>query len=66
MNRKAPRWSFHLDHPWSQCVKEYGAPLRLNMWTPWGFLMAGEKSQIYDRKTKRYTDRYAYITLKPR
>ena len=65
MTRTPPRWSLHIDHPWSECAK-YGAPFRLNIWTPWGFWMIGEKSQVYDRKAKRYTDRWAYITYRPR
>lgn len=66
MTRTPPRWSIHFDHPWSEDVRDFGAPVRLHMWTPWGFLMVGAKSQVYDRKTKRYTDRWAYITYRPR
>jgi len=55
----------HLDHPWSACVKD-GAPIRLYLRTRWGFVQIGEKSQVYDRKTKRYTDLYAFVTVRPR
>lgn len=63
---KSPRWSIHIDHPLSECVRRYGAPMRLYAWTPWGFLTIGEKSQVYDRAAKRWTHRYSYITLNPR
>lgn len=64
--KQPPRWSFHLDHPWSRCVREDGVPKRLNMWTPWGFIMIGEKSQVYDHRTKTWTDRWSYYTRHPR
>lgn len=32
------KWSLHVDHPWSQDVRELGAPLRVYVRTPSGFL----------------------------
>lgn len=39
--------------------------MRAYIRTPWGWLQIGEKSQVYDRKARRYTDRYAYIVYRP-
>jgi hypothetical protein len=60
------KFSFHLDHPWAEDVVKYGAPLRLYIGTPWIFIQLGEKSQVYEWKTKKYTDRWSYITVRPR
>lgn len=59
------KWHLHIDHPWSHCVREYGAPMRLYLTTPWGFWEFGERSQVYDRKTGRYTTRWARLTYRP-
>ncbi len=59
------KWNIHIDHPWSPCVKNDGAPIRIYLTTPFGFWQIGEKSQVYDRKTKRYTDKFAYIVRRP-
>lgn len=62
-----PKWSVHIDHPWSECVKLDGAPMRIYMWTPWAFvtiaLTPGSKSQVYDG---RWTDRWSWLTFHPR
>ena len=42
-----------------------GSPLRLYITTPWGLWIIGEKSQVYDRKARKYTDRWAYVTYRP-
>lgn len=55
----------HVDHPWSYDVKEYGAPKRVYVHSPYGTLMIGEPSQVYDRKHKKYLDRYAHVTHRP-
>jgi len=58
-------WGIHIDFPWTEDVRKYGAPLRAYVQTPWGWIFAGEKSQVYDRRTKRYTDRWANVTYHP-
>ena len=67
---KPPMWSLHIDHPWSKCVREDGAPLRAYSFTPWGFitvsLWPGNGSQVYDWKTKTWTDRWSWFTRHPR
>lgn len=40
--------------------------MRVYLRTPWGFWEFGEKSQVYDRKNRVYTDRWAYLTYRPR
>jgi hypothetical protein len=60
------RWGLHVDHPWSECHRLDGAPTNIYLRTPWTFIIIGEKSQVYDRKTKKYTDDYSYITFRPR
>jgi len=65
---KAKKWNVHFDHWWSEDVKEFGAPIRLHIRTPWVFIMIGEKSQIYDWKTRTWTKnpvRWSYITMTP-
>lgn len=59
------RFEVHFDHHWSSDVRELGAPIRLYIRTPWGWWMIGEKSQVYDRKTHKYTDRWSYVTYRP-
>jgi len=59
------KWGIHFDHPWSEEVKEYGAPLRIYIRTPFGFWQIGEKSQVYDMRTRKYTDRWTYIARRP-
>jgi len=63
------RWNLHLDHPWSECVRDDGAPKRLYITTPWGFwqiaLSPGDRSQVYDRKTATYTNRFGWVTFRP-
>jgi hypothetical protein len=60
----------HIDGPWSKDVREYGAPLRvyINLGRR-GFLIValwpGHKIQVYDRKTKTYTDRWGWWSLRP-
>lgn len=65
-----PQWSFHIDGPWSEDVRDYGAPLRIYAWTPWAFvtiaLWPGHGTQVYDWKTKKYTDKWSWITFRPR
>jgi hypothetical protein len=58
-------WGIHIDHPWSECHKLDGAPTRIYIRTPWIFIMFGEKSQVYNRKIKKYTDDWAYLTFRP-
>ena len=58
-------WGLHVDHPWSRCVREDGAPMRVYIRTPWMYIQAGEQSQVYDRHTGRYSDRYARFTTRP-
>lgn len=59
------QWGFHIDFPWTRDVRVHGMPMRAYIRTPWGWLQIGEKSQVYDRKARRYTDRYAYIVYRP-
>lgn len=59
------KWNLHLDHPWAECVREDGAPKRLYITTPWGFLQIGEKSQVYNPWTRCYTDDWFWITVRP-
>ena len=66
MAAKMRKWGIHFDHPWSKCVKKYGAPVRLHIHTPWNFWTIGAKSQVFDRKTNTWTDRFAYITSMPK
>ncbi len=60
--KKLGKWGVHVCSPWSDCYGVY----RINIRTPFGFwtiaLTPGSRSQVYDRKTKQYTDRWAYIT----
>lgn len=58
-------WGIHIDHPWAEDVRKYGAPFRAYIQTPLGWLIVGEKSQVYDRKTKTYTNRWAHIVYHP-
>jgi len=63
------KWGVHIDHPWSECVRQDGAPLRIYIRTPWNSwiiaLAPGNKSQVFDRKTNTWTDRWAFITSTP-
>ena len=54
----------HFDHPWSYCVREWGSPIRLYIASRWGYIQIGEKSQVF--ANGRYTDRWSYITRRPR
>jgi hypothetical protein len=54
----------HFDHPWSTCVRDDGAPMRIYIRTRWGHWQVGEKSQVWTKK-EGYTDRWAYITRRP-
>lgn len=56
----------HIDHPWSECVRMDGAPVRVYVRTPWWYLMAGESAQVYDWKTRSYTTRWARVVVHPR
>lgn len=58
-------WGIHVAFPWSEDVRENGAPLRAYIQTPWGWLIAGEQSQVYDLRAKQYTDRWSYVTYRP-
>jgi hypothetical protein len=62
---KQKRLVIHIDHPWARCVREDGAPRRAYITTPWGVWLIGEKSQVYDRRTKKFTDRWSYISYRP-
>lgn len=63
------KWGLHIDHPWSECVREYGAPTRIYIRTPKVFITIalgrGNGTQAYDWKAKIYTDRYSWITFIP-
>jgi hypothetical protein len=63
------RWSLHIDHPWSECVRDDGCPLRVYMRTPWAWitmaLAPGEGSQVYDWKTRTWTERWSWLTFTP-
>lgn len=65
-----PSWNIHIDGPWSEDVRKYGAPLRAYIWTPWTFIIIalwpGHGSQIYDWKTKNWTDKWSWIAFDPR
>lgn len=65
LGRKRRRWGIHIDHPWAEDVRDYGAPRRIYIRTPWAFWQIGEKSQVYDRRTGTYTDRWSFITYRP-
>lgn len=61
----------HVDGPWSDDVRKYGAPLRvyINLGKR-GFwqlaLTPGSKSQFYDRKTHTYSsDRWVWLACRP-
>jgi hypothetical protein len=63
------KWHIHVDHPWSEEVKEYGAPLRAYIRTPWRFIIIslwpGNGSQVYDWKTRKYTDKFSWLVFRP-
>lgn len=63
------KWSLHIDHPLAACVRKDGAPLRVYIRTPnWFWIIAlwpGHQSQVYDRKTKTWTNRFAWVTRHP-
>ncbi len=42
--RRHSRWFVHFDHPWSSCVRDDGAPVRLYVHTPHGCLMVGARA----------------------
>lgn len=59
------KWGIHFDHPWSEEVEDFGAPVRMYIRTPWNHWTIGAKSQVFDRKTNTWTERFAYITSMP-
>jgi hypothetical protein len=65
-----PQWSIHVDGPWAKDVREFGAPLRAYIWTPWRHVIVslwpGNGSQVYDWKSRTYTDRYSWFVTLPR
>ena len=66
---KMKKWNIHIDHPWAKCVQEDGAPYRVYIRTPIVFITIGigpgQGTQTYNWKTKRYTDKYSWITFHP-
>lgn len=62
-------FSIHVDHPWSKCVQEDGAPKRIYIHLFRIFitiaLAPGEGGQVYDWRHKKWTQKWSWITITP-
>ena len=59
----------HIDWPWTEDAR-YGAPFRayINRGRKGFWIVAlwpGHKTQVYDRRTQTYTDRWGWIVYRP-
>jgi hypothetical protein len=45
----------HLDHPWSDCVRNEGAPVRLYITTGSWWIVMGQAMQVWDTKKGSWT-----------
>ena len=59
-----PSLGIHIDFPWSEDVRLYDCPKRINLHLWHWYVMIGAKSQVWTRKEGN-TERFRWITWHP-